>query len=262
MSTRLADRIRFRGAIDQEAVLDRVASDGIAVIDDFLTENEVAATRKAIEALFAQRHEGDFSPNKSRVKRLMKNDLAGSLQDPVINEIAQRPLVQRCRRDFFDPYKSRLDALYVMHYVDEMPTNEQFHSDGTPTFKVFVYLNDVDETNGAFVYDIGSHREGYFRMMCNYYEGKLTGTAVPNREVRNPVSVVGKRGTAILFNPLGIHRGGFITPGTERVTITYFFNSDERNLRTPKLLRRIFGRQMTNLTKYNRAHQSEEYHIL
>jgi ectoine hydroxylase-related dioxygenase (phytanoyl-CoA dioxygenase family) len=260
MTTQLAEGITFRGTVDEQAIIDKIASKGIAVLEDFLSESEVAATWQSVEALLGQRHQGDFAPNRSRIKRLRKQDLAAALEDPALGKNAERPIVQNCRRSFFDPYRSRFDALYIMHYVDETPANEKYHSDGTPTLKLLIYLSDVDENNGTFWYDVGSHREGYFRMMCNFYEGRLVGATVPDDEVRNPVAIVGKQGTAILFNTLGIHRAGLIRPGYERLTITYFFNSAERNFPAPKVLRRICGKQITNLWKYNAAHQSLEYY--
>jgi hypothetical protein len=57
-----------------------------------------------------------------------------------------------------------------MAYRGRMPTNEKFHIDPSAFVKFFVYLVDVTTRNGAFIYDLGSHREGYFRMMAYAYK--------------------------------------------------------------------------------------------
>lgn len=90
-----------------------------------------------------------------------------------------------------------------------------------PSFKLFVYLNDVDDTNGAFRYLKGSHRFApslafnTYRDSFNYYfnggNKQIYPTDASKGLPRNNYewySVCGKAGDAVFFNVQGIHRRG------------------------------------------------------
>jgi hypothetical protein len=106
-----------------------------------------------------------------------------------------------------------------------------------PTVKAWLYLNDIDETNGAFVFAPGSHRLSLGRLSYEYEasvrvaKAKASGTvhsAVPYGLARMPredqllrmgireKSFVGKANTLVIANTMGFHRRGSFQPNLTR----------------------------------------------
>jgi len=84
--------------------------------------------------------------------------------------------------------------------------------------KFMVYLSDVDVENGAFEYVAGSHKllskvtTNFFRRSSRYntsFQGDL---------------LTGKKGTLILFDSSGLHRGTPLSRGERWAITRYYFN--------------------------------------
>lgn len=84
--------------------------------------------------------------------------------------------------------------------------------------KVFIYLNDVDDTAGPFFYAKGSHTKGarfkdpvWFREK-NHHNNRSTDEEVDKVVPRSEwFKAVGKAGTIIIADTRGLHKGGFAT---------------------------------------------------
>jgi Phytanoyl-CoA dioxygenase (PhyH) len=106
-----------------------------------------------------------------------------------------------------------------------------------PSVKAWLYLNDIDERNGAFVFAPGSHKLTAGRLAYEYEssirvaKAKQQGavhTAVPYGLVRMPrpdqmqamgireKSFVGKANTLVIANVMGFHRRGSFEPHVTR----------------------------------------------
>lgn len=113
-------------------------------------------------------------------------------------------------------YKSHVDSI-GQRDGQNIPHADVFY----PSFKLFIYLNDVDENNGAFRYLKGSHHFS-FRHAINAYKDSLKyyikggnrqiyptdAFADLNQNSYEWYSVAGKSGDAFFFNVQGIHRRG------------------------------------------------------
>jgi hypothetical protein len=150
-------------------------------------------------------------------------------------------------------------SLDIYQLADESaPDNDVetvMHADlHSPTFKAFYYLNDVDETNGAFVYAKGSARLSLARLRHEYdisvREAKLrrgdTDIPADALEVRGPnkrnavkakhakalglveTRICGKANTLIIANNVGFHRRGDFTSRTPRRTVLLNFRHLQR----------------------------------
>jgi len=112
------------------------------------------------------------------------------------------------------------DEVFLTH---EQPSETEllpWHFDRRHALKFYINLVDVDETHGAFSYDIGSHREGHFR--ANYY--MLSGTKVakipndiPIEELHRPTAIVTKAGSLVVFDTDGFHKEGLLTEGERKI---------------------------------------------
>jgi hypothetical protein len=117
-----------------------------------------------------------------------------------------------------------------------------------PTFKGFFYFRDVDESNGAFQFALGSHRMTLGRIMYEYdasirvARGRRSGgwkeksyalvrlpTDAQSRRLGglHCTPMVGKANSLVLANTQGFHRQGEFQPGTTREVACLCFRSSE-----------------------------------
>jgi hypothetical protein len=106
-----------------------------------------------------------------------------------------------------------------------------------PTIKAWLYLNDIDETNGATVFAPGSHRMTLARLTYEYEASIRVARATAHGEVRTAVpygllrmpradqlermdikevSMCGSANTLLIANTMGFHRRGEFVPGKTR----------------------------------------------
>jgi len=93
--------------------------------------------------------------------------------------------------------------------------SQEWHRDpeDKKLIKMFLYLNDVDEGAGPFVYLKGSQEGGKWRHLFpqNPPRGSAgNDIAIPQEDL---VQCTGKIGTVILCDTSGLHRGGYATSG-------------------------------------------------
>ena len=94
--------------------------------------------------------------------------------------------------------------------------------------KMFVYLNDVDENSGPFMYVAGSHYGGPWRRLApqrppkGYYPPRgLVEKVVPPENIK---TFTGPACTVIFCDTSGLHKGGYAKSG-QRIMFTAGYNS-------------------------------------
>jgi len=133
-------------------------------------------------------------------------------------------------------YKSYVGDRYMFQFdKQDVPHCDVFY----PSHKLFVYLNDIDENNGAFMYFPGTHRYAARNVIreylasLRYYFIERAGIAPTNafnfRKTCAAISLTGPAGTGILFNVGGIHRrGNFLKDKyRERIVLLVDFRQQE-----------------------------------
>ncbi len=95
--------------------------------------------------------------------------------------------------------------------------------------KVFVYLNDVDETGGPFCYVRKSQKGARWWSLYPQHRPSGNYPALEGVEERLPAAdtrtYVGKAGTILFCDTIGIHKGGYATTGTRKMLTCSFFSS-------------------------------------
>lgn len=216
------ERLEARRAAQREGVRDFEASRSYARRD------EAKALFEAIEALFTQ--SGVFETAQAYLGRKIK------LIDvnPQIND----PSDDFWRRVFPDLKQSTPSCAY-------------FHRDASGgDIKAIVYMSDVGPDNGPFGYVIGSHRMHLPRADDHVAEANdsngMAGTGPENRRCfaalpaawrhkgafgndvldHTPVAdaiqnglwaITGSKGSIVMFDTKGVHRGGMVVQGERRV---------------------------------------------
>lgn len=94
--------------------------------------------------------------------------------------------------------------------------------------KIFLYLNDVDDTSGPFQYVVGSHYSGPYATYFPQHPPKGTcpgddhvDKVIPRSAMK---SYTGRAGTLIFADTIGLHKGGYATR-KERIMFTGGFCS-------------------------------------
>jgi hypothetical protein len=202
-------------------VLSKLEAYGVASIENFIGEKKLQDLTKEYFDLLddAERHSKEFlKKGACKVARLERRSIDRSRYS-LTQEVFSSSFMDRIAREYFSPYPWDLNArLYIQNDKDAMEFNDVWHIDPSRCLKFSLYLTETSKENGAMMYALGSHREGFYRLM--YY--KLKGNAVfpqviPDNEVFQPViSLEASPGTLHIFEAAGIHRGGTIQQGKER----------------------------------------------
>lgn len=139
--------------------------------------------------------------------------------------------------------------------VEDNDIENVLHADlHAPTIKAFYYLNEINESNGAFVYAKGSHKFSLNRLR-HEYDISVRAARLERNGVSQPSSLIAERGpnkrpmvsdtlkermaiketslcgranTLVVTNNMGFHRRGEFTGDAPRKTILLNFRHLER----------------------------------
>jgi|GEM_PF-5021025 len=216
-------------AENSEGICNKLAQYGIAFVPSYLSGEKLTRTQAEFDRLL----EEDFDAatlikRNDKVHRII--DFSALEAFPTILKLHKNELFDNVGKDFFSPYRHTTSAVYAGLTKEPAPLSHEWHMDmGPPLVKFFLYINDVDNKNGAFGYDLGSHRSGFLRRMYldNRYELNpqeslpLLYVSNPEQDLINPMRIIGKAGDLIIFNTYGFHSAGNIEPGHKRKIIRY-----------------------------------------
>lgn len=238
---------------DIKELVEAIERDGVVAIENFLEPSRF----KKVEQEFERAFEGvALCPYKNTENgRLYRSQIAmADLHSPVpvITEHFQRDsrlnniASALVRRKVFRHPDVHLDWYQSKDLgAPDNDIENILHADlHAATIKMFYYLTDADETNGAFVYAKGSHQPTINRLRHEYElsirqaklrSGRPTETLfVDNRgtEVRNLIhpkyrrlmniqetQICVKANTLVIANNMGFHRRGEFTSDRPRKTI-------------------------------------------
>jgi hypothetical protein len=208
---------------------DCLARNGIAVISEFFSGNDLEKIKNEFsDFVDINNPGGSYQLEKSKGQRFIFSDLSQK-EFPMITSIAGNSHFNAIADDFFGQYPYKIASVYGNWDVDSMKTDTDWHTDGRTMLKFFIYLTDTDKDNGAFKFNLGSHREGYYRMLHSRLSGDVNCTFFsPESEILHPVDVEAKAGSVIIFNTNGIHRAGEMSEGYERQVLRYHLLAEDK----------------------------------
>ncbi|HVA07840.1 MAG TPA: phytanoyl-CoA dioxygenase family protein [Acidimicrobiales bacterium] len=128
------------------------------------------------------------------------------------------------------------------HPEPDSDSDSELHIDTFfDTHKLWLYLDDVSEANGAFVYVPGSHVLDRIRLRYEYLESNTTNRKsrrVTEEEVRSrglePLVFACRRNTLVLANTCGYHARSVGEPGAARRSLhkAYRYNPFKLEMRS------------------------------
>ncbi|MBS1517231.1 MAG: phytanoyl-CoA dioxygenase family protein [Bacteroidetes bacterium] len=232
-------------------ILEILKQDGIVVIPDFFPRDQFDEIKKEYENLYADWKPSDFTYEKFNnrqkkfpeyfetiaerfvtpdtpafVKYFMNNEMIREVTSSIVHRrIRTRPYHHFWFLQSRNPDK-KVDRLHIASFP---------HADVPyPTIKVFLYLNDVDESNAAYTYAKGSHKLTLKRIMLEYKlsvrysrngDDKVTEEELNLLGYRSE-HICGKANTLFISNNMGYHNRGIFSTTMPRITAQL----DYRNL--------------------------------
>ncbi len=199
-------------------ILDTIRSNGFAVVEDFLTAEELAVARCALFSIYPSPEE--YFADPERYAHLVRHAFAGLRLGPVdsweINRLSFHPdLVDAasrfCGTDDIEIYKIELWAKYSgsVDYDQEHHRDYNNHSlvvpraDGRwPQLTTFLLLSDVDDEDGPTKVLPGAVNDTMPRWPHMVEDGD-------SRE--NEIAITGPAGSLFLYTTDHLHRGSAIT---------------------------------------------------
>jgi len=219
----------------QQRVVKSLNKDGIAFVhlDELFPGEDVFAG--LLEEFDRRKHESKVREDKVKpfLEYIYRAGSTIQLENPFIKFSLNRRVLDIVNQYMNMCTKLIYFELAISNVIDAStpPSGSQrWHRDPgmKKILKSFVYLSDVDENSGPFMYGVGTQPGGrnareigqiqFGRHGCYPPDG-LVERVVPEDELR---ACTGRAGTLIFCNTLGLHKGGFST-GNRRIMYTSTF---------------------------------------
>jgi len=228
-------------AVDSVDIAKGLERDGIVVIPEYMSPETCDGLRASIERLLDRpdveraTHGAGHAALSTAGRTVVDVRGAGGRDHGMIdvfNVDAEVPALAEFKTDenivagINQQARSSVQPVNINAYVNSgVTTTRGFHSDAdSEQYKSFVYLTDVERLeDGPFTYVRGSHAPGLpavlLRRVLNKLRGRTPTDAVRVREDRL-LHCLAKRGTLIVANQRGFHRGWPQAEDASRMLVT------------------------------------------
>jgi hypothetical protein len=206
-------------AFEPQAALAILLEHGVFRVPGFVGADALTELRKEFESAFEDGQEGvrriDYSLGRGAV---VQPEQVAKHVFPTLREVFLDPQFAALAEGFFPgEFTLNRDVFVVEDVVGSRHYANDLHYDVLRTLKFYVYLNDVDERNGAFTCVPGSHLET--EKLRRQHGDKVT---LENRQVTRqlpldhfpaPEPVCGEAGALIVFDTDIWHQAGTMQSG-------------------------------------------------
>lgn len=215
----------------QAEIAEQIRTDGVAVLPDYFLPQKCDALIAEISRLTSGSEAHiwqDDTQSDTRVygSHLYSEAIKEYYDDPFLAEIGERYLNSEL-------INSHTLGARLIAKESNLGSGGGWHRDSVfrTQYKSIVYLTDVTERNGPFEYLLGSHRKSTIltsirRNGFSSHQNRISNEQVADvlkthPELKSKVFTA-KRGTVVLVDTSGIHRGQPIQEG-ERYSLTNYF---------------------------------------
>ncbi len=241
-------------AIDVDAEVKILKRDGILKIENFLSDEDFTALQSEYLKLYP-----DFKTSTRVTIPVQKRQFLSSsrLDAPekldykdsefyrlIVNNEKLKSIIRQGskRKVNLMPTGAYTEELYLKENLGEKSQtgvvnphyDVPYHS-----YKAFLYIEDVDESNGAFHYSIGSNRFNFRRLLLEYFTS--INIVSKNKELQvdfeqsdnfnvyrdSMTAATGKKNTIVIFDAMGIHQRGSFSVDKPRRMVQVCYRSIE-----------------------------------
>jgi hypothetical protein len=228
-------RSRSAEGSTRRQVLRSLKDDGVAIVPDFVADDQVQVLLAEIDRIFDQyqhrlRPDAHGSDTRAWGADRVSSPIARFATDPTIVDVGTAYM--RVRQE---PLCTL--ANIVVPKVGNLGSGGGWHRDTVQSrqFKAMLYLTDVEPGNGPFEYLPGSHHvpyiarsvalEGIGFRQHRFSEDEVQRVA--SRFDTPPRAVTGRAGTMFMVDSSLIHRGRPIVDGERRSLTNYLYEDNQ-----------------------------------
>ena len=203
--------------------------DGVLVVDSILSDEQIKDVN-----LFYDKYISDTKVYFDDFSELLLQNTLGSVNNnqdyhSIVNFLKTNTKIFDIASELIGYRKEKLVNPYIsiLHFKSFEEIKDQIDGQNTPhidvfypSYKFFIYLNEVNELNGAFCYLKGSHSfsisnlvKYYKNCLYHYFMKDKSGLVKPTNVIENNTNINwfsanGSPGDAVVFNVQGIHKRG------------------------------------------------------
>ncbi len=216
-----------------EKVSYQLLINGFSVIDDFLNVKEDLFV--SLENLHYSKdidsednsYKGGYCKIYEDINTIKKDGIPTS-----INQLVRNKIINKIASQFLNTDEFKIDVFQTLDTINSDHIAQKPHFDRIPTLKFMLYINDIDENNGAFCLSPGSHhwvRQNFplprpKHSDKDYFEKSRN---LPSPSIENLIQIKGKAGQLLIFHTDCIHHQGIVKKGDTRIIRAHFRNIKE-----------------------------------
>lgn len=210
---------------DLKKINSRLNRDGIYIHDDYLKDDFIERIISACNGLEFSDMKNNQLDNKMIINdvrscgvgRFMIYNQGDVLSIPEVQDLVTDPFILGVCQNYLEANPILVQTnFWVTSGCEEgyKDITHEFHQDNDDLkfIKVFIYLNDVDENNGAHSYVRGSINNLKLPDVYRISQ-RLSDDYIKKNYGENVLTLTGRRGTMIFENTYGFHKGCPIKKG-------------------------------------------------
>lgn len=226
----LFNKKSFDESPEIKGVLDELRENGVVVIENFFTDEECKTYKDEIDKKMEEYSKTVWKDDTESDIRIWGAEDVSSIfmkyhNNKFLHEMSERYL------------KTKVSNLLTLanrtrYREGNKGSGGGWHRDTSyhNQFKSVVYLTDVDENNGPFTYLLGTHKtnnlfDGKVKSDIKKFDFRLDEDFI--KKVKDlgykEIKCTAKRGTLILTDTRGIHRGSPLKEDVRYTLFNYFF---------------------------------------
>lgn len=214
--------MKYQGFDSVESSLEKLAEEGVLILEDFLDGEALKKLIPEYEQILQTENEAiSFLKYPQGTARRIEFNQLDSTQFPQTHKVFMMDFMKQIANRYLGTPNHFNHEIYVARDEhEEINALNELHYDKLSTLKFFLYLNDIDRSNGAFEAVPGSHKLAQSIMEFYRKRGKKIAK-LPNRELpkelRNASPMEAKAGSLIIFTTDTYHRAGRVEKGKHRM---------------------------------------------
>ena len=219
--------------IEAISILKKLDKDGFCIVKNFWDEDKCLEGIKEVEKIMINYPKYLHSDNKSDLRVFGAENISSEIgsfsKNNLLNEIANEYNKKNTQLGFTLGAK-------IYYRPNNKGSGEGWHRDGFyRQFKALLYLNDVGIRNGPFQLIKDSHKcrnliKDIKKADLKYMQYRLSEDEISKLISNNPsrlITILGKKGTLILFDTSMLHRGAPIKEGYRYVLTNYYYTNNQ-----------------------------------
>ena len=204
--------------------IQELVNKGFTVIENFISSEECNQLLDDIDnALLTNQDKLYVDPSKSDQRLFFAEEYSDSLNHIYQNSEIRSAINFHEKSSLFSGF---LLAAKITFNIGNLGSGEGWHRDRQDKIqtKALIYLCDVTEDNGPLEYIENSHKLAY--IIKNFFRGvPFSSTRFSDEQVQKLASdhtqISANKGTLVIFNSRGIHRGAPLRNGTRYAITNY-----------------------------------------